>query len=231
MAPNGILVAMMRVLGVVEIDGHGTIVSRAQRVLISALVLDAGRVVASDRLAELVWGASQPENPTGSLHNHISRLRKTLPEGTSISAIGPGYRIDSGAAEIDVAVFMESFQQAGLASVEGRLQTLEHALSQWRGEPYVDLDDSRAAAERSKLIEAQQAMREMRSESLLSVGRPHEAIASLETQRAEDPLRERTVELLMQAYLDSGRKVEALDAYQDIRRTLAEELGLDPSPS
>jgi DNA-binding SARP family transcriptional activator len=79
---------MLRVLGSVEVGDGTTPRSRAQRVIASALVLDAGAVVSADRLAELVWDDDQPADPAGALQSHVSRLRRVLPPGVEVVAEG-----------------------------------------------------------------------------------------------------------------------------------------------
>ena len=221
---------MLRVLGVVEIDGHGTPRSQAQRTMLAALALDAGVVVSRARLAELIWGDDQPENPDASLQNHVSRARKVLGPGMVIAATGTGYRLDVEADRLDTAVFDRRFRQACSSQPAERLEIVDEALDLWRGRPFDDLDDDRADAEVARLEETMLALRELRAESLLAQDRTLEAIGELERQRQEDPLREKVVELLMRAYVQAGRKTDALAAYQSLRTAMVDELGLDPSP-
>ena len=219
---------MLRVLGPVEIDGHGTLRSRAQRVLLGALALDAGHVVSGDRLAELIWGDDQPEHPEASLQSHVSRLRKVLPAELSIESVGDGYRVVAPPHDLDVSIFETGFRRACEQQPEDR--SIDELLALWHGPPFADLDDDRARAEAARLDEMLLALRELRAESLIVKQRTHEAIADLEVQRREAPLRERTVELLMRAHLEAGRKSDALAVYRELRTILIDELGLDPSP-
>ena len=221
---------MLRVLGVVEIDGQGALRSGAQRILLSALALDAGHVVFADRLAELIWRDEQPENPTASLQSHVSRLRKVLPAGISVASAGAGYRLDAQTDMLDVALFDAGFERVCAQPVDDRLDTVEEVSGLWRGEPFAELDDPRATAEAARLHERMAALGELGAESLLVLGRAHEAIAELEAALQNAPLRERLVELLMRAYVAVGRKSDALAAYQDLRGALVEQLGLDPGP-
>lgn len=221
---------MLRVLGGVECDGVEPIASRAQRVVLAALVLGRGTVVANDRLADLVWGDVQPRNPAGSLQNHVSRLRKGLPAGIAVVAQRGGYRLEADDDDLDVAAFEAAFHQPAGEEPSERLGAIDDALALWRGPPYQELDDPTATAEAVRLEEIRSALQELRAEWLLEVGRSHEAIAELEARRLEDPHRERTVELLMRAQVAAGHKTEALDVYRQHRESLADDLGLDPSP-
>jgi predicted ATPase/DNA-binding SARP family transcriptional activator len=223
---------MLSVLGSLELGEGSALRSRAQRVIVAALVLDAGAVVTADRLAELVWGDDQPADASGALQSHVSRLRRLLSAGTEVIAEGSGYLLHAPDDEIDVAQFEDSFQQACRSSDDtSRLMAAETGLALWRGFPYPDLDDTRAAGERVRLVEVHDSLVEFKAESLVRLGRPHEAIGSLEALRVENPLRERAIEWLMRAYVDSGRKTDALDAFKQLRVELVDQTGLDPAPA
>ena len=220
---------MLRVLGAVEIDGSAPIRSRARRTLLAALALDSGASVSIDRLSLLIWGDSGPVNRTASLQNHVSRLRKVLPEAVRIESTGSGYRLDVDDGRLDVVAFESALGRAHERVGADRAQAIDEALSLWRGAPYAELDDERAQAETARLEEMLLAAHEMRAEGLVAEGRSREAIGELERLRLEAPLHERTVRLLMIAQLDAGRKSDALATYRAHRAALVEELGLDPS--
>lgn len=223
---------MIRMLGGTEIDGHGPIRGRAQRILLAALAIELGRTVSTDRLADLIWGNAQPRNPSASLHNHVSRLRKILPSSSDVISDVTGYRLAvAGDSELDVSLFEGHFDLACEASGENRLAALDAGIALWRGRPFADLeDDLDAAAVISRLSERHTAFEEMRAETLLTLGRVREATAELERLRHAHPLRETLAELLMNAHIDGGRKGDALAVYRSLQAALVEQLGLDPSP-
>jgi predicted ATPase/DNA-binding SARP family transcriptional activator len=221
---------MLRVLGAVEIDGGGPIRSKAQRTVLSALALDAGSVVSTDRLCDLIWGDDVPHDPNASLQNHISRLRKVLPETSVIEAIGAGYRLDISETQLDTAAFEASLDRARASAPGDGHAAVDEALALWRGSPFTELDDERAQAEAVRFDELHLAAHELRAELLIAQGRAREAIGGLERQRRQTPLRERTVQLLMVAQLDAGRKSDALATFKQHRAAMIDELGLDPSP-
>ena len=55
-------------------------------------------------------------------------------------------------------------------------------------------------------------------------------VAELGTLVRRNPLRERLRVQLMLALYRSGRQADALNAYHDARRTLVDELGIEPGP-
>lgn len=222
---------MLAVLGPLVLGDGITPRSRAQRIIASALVLDSGAVVSADRLAELVWGDDQPDDAGGALQSHVSRLRRLLPADIEVTAEGSGYLIHVPDDRIDVVRFEASYRRAcDVLDDEDRLNAAEAALALWRGLPYPDLDDLRATAESVRLVEIHDSLTELRAQSLVRLGRPDEAIAGLEALRVDNPLRERTIEWLMRAYVGSGRKVDALAAFRTLRESLIDQTGLDPSP-
>lgn len=222
---------MLCVLGALELADGVTPRSRAQRVIVSALLLDTGAVVTTDRLADLVWGDDQPADRSGALQSHVSRLRRLLPAEVELIAEGTGYLLRVPDDRTDVARFEAGYRDAVVAEHdEDRLRAAGSALALWRGAPYPDLDDTRAAGERARLDEMRGALIELEAATLIRSGRAAEAIGRLEALRADQPLWERTVELLMRAYVNAGRKTDALDVYRALREELVDQKGLDPSP-
>lgn len=211
---------MLRVLGAVEIDGRGPIRSKAQRIVLAALALDAGSVVSSDRLCELIWGDDEPHDPNASLQNHISRLRKVLPDTEVIEATGGGYRLVASETQLDTTAFEAALDRARSAARDDGPQAVAQALALWRGSPFAELDDERAQAEAVRLDELFLAAHELRAEMLIARGHARDAIGGLQRQRMQTPLRERTVQLLMIAQLDAGRKSDALATYKDHREAM-----------
>jgi YVTN family beta-propeller protein len=91
--------------------------------------------------------------------------------------------------------------------------------------------DSFAQSEIGRLDELRLGAVEERIEADLALGRHDEVSSELQRLVVEHPLRERFRGQLMLALYRSGRKAEALRIYDDGRRALAEELGLEPSES
>ena len=230
-------VTLVGVLGPVRLnrpDGSDIrLSSERQRRLLAALALHARRVVETDVLVEMIWGSGDgaaPENPSAAVHTLLARLRKLLPAGVSVMTESHGYRLNVAPAEIDADAFVRHLRTAGAsAQPAAQLAELDSALALWRGRPFVELDHPDAAAEVARLSELRSVAIEQQAEALLTLGRTGEAIATLESLAVAEPLREGTVALLMQALAGDGRQGDALRAYARLRRTLAEELGLEPT--
>jgi YVTN family beta-propeller protein len=119
---------------------------------------------------------------------------------------------------------------AGNAVAAARV--LREALAMWRGPPLADFAyEPFAQAAVAQLEELHLAAIEDRVEADLALGRARELVGELRDLVARHPLRERLRGQLMLALYRSGRQAEALEAYQEFRRSLSEELGLDPGPA
>jgi predicted ATPase/DNA-binding SARP family transcriptional activator len=200
-----------------------------QRRLLALLVLHRGRVVSADAAIDVLWPSRLPRDPVGALQNHVSRLRRLLP-GPVIESVGDGYRLDPAPVEVDcdrlrAAVSRGARDGAALVDVEA-------VLEQWTGRAYPELDDVDAArAEAARLDELRIRAREVRAEGHLARGETDGAVADLTALAGEEPLRERPRALLMAALATTGRRAEALRVYDDFRRRLGDELGIEPSPA
>ena len=220
-------------------DGARPVVVSAprQRVLLAALLLSAGRVVSVDALAEMLWGNELPAGARGALHSAVQRLRSTLgPSGSGlVDTQPPGYLIQIGDGELDVQRF-GVLAARGHAAAEGGLWAeagglLREALGLWRGEPLADVSSQVLRSREVPPLENQrmQALG-VRIDADLHLGRHCEVAAELGQLVVAHPLREHFHAQLMLALYRGGRQADALAAYQDVRRVLAAELGVDPGP-
>jgi DNA-binding SARP family transcriptional activator len=212
-----------------------------QRVLLAVLLVHANQVLGLDRLIQELWGEEPPAQATASLQAYVSNLRRALEPGRAartpprvLVTQPPGYRLVVAPGELDAARF------ASLAAEGHRLleaerpgpaaRALREALGLWRGPALADVaDEPFAQAERQRLEELRLVALEDRLAAELALGGHASATAELEELVGRYPFRERLHGLLMVALYRSGRQAEALGAFQAARRTLAEELGIDPS--
>src|SRR5262245_4255215 len=200
-----------------------------RRALLAALLLRAGEVVPRDELIDALWGEEPPDTARNTLQVYVSQLRKLLPDGL-LETTPSGYRLAVDASGVDVFEF-ESLAQAGrsaltIGDATGAAETLRRALELWHGTP-VDVSQFEAL----RLEEIRLTALEDRIDADLALGRHAQLVGELEGLVAEHPLRERLRGQLMLALYRSGRQADALAVYQRARRTLVEELGIEPGES
>jgi DNA-binding SARP family transcriptional activator/tetratricopeptide (TPR) repeat protein len=206
-----------------------------QRAVLAALLVAANRVVATDDLAEALWGGSWPPSAQVTLQNYVKRLRHALGDAdrSLISTHSRGYQILAGPRELDLLRFRELVAAAHAAGRDGRWQSAAEqagrALELWRGDPLADVD-SELLVHRvvPPLIEMRLQAAEIKADASLRLCRHAEVIDELSQLAAAHPLRERFWGLLMLALYRSGRQADALVAYQRARKVLVEELGAEP---
>ncbi|MEB8341289.1 ATP-binding protein [Streptomyces endophyticus] len=198
------------------------------RALLTALALHAPHTAPTDALIDDVWADDPPADAPAALQALVGRLRRTLGKEAVTSEAG-GYRLAAGRGDIDLYVF-ERLAREGAAALaadapETAAGTLRDALALWRGPALVDLPDHTAATRHE--ARRQDATR-ARVEADLRLGRAVDLVPELRELTTAYPYDEPLHALLIRALRDSGRGADALAAYEEARRTLAEGLGADP---
>jgi len=219
------------ILGPLEVrDGETEIALRGgqQRKLLAILLLHAGEAVSSDRLIDELWDGQPPDTAAKALQGYVSSLRKQLGQET-VETVGSGYRL-TVTEDIDALRFEDLLAEARSLDPAPAAAMLREALALWRGPALADFaydDFARQAIER--LGQLRLTGIERRIDLELALGHHDDLVPELETLVHTYPLRERLRGHLMVALYRSGRQAEALDAYQDARAVLREQLGLEPS--
>ena len=224
-----------RILGPLEaLDGPRPVAlgGRRRRAVLAALLLHPNETLSNERLIDDLWGESPPPNAIKTLQVNVSRLRKALPEGVLVTR-GHGYELCVESEQVDAWRF-ERLLDEGRAELaaerpDGALDALERALALWRGAPLADLAyEPFAQAEIARLSDLRMAAGEQLVDAKLALGRHGEVIGPLERMVEEHPYHERLRAQLMLALYRADRQADALQAYQDARRQLVEELGIEP---
>jgi class 3 adenylate cyclase/DNA-binding SARP family transcriptional activator len=226
-----------RMLGPLEVRLEGRLLrlgGSKQRALLAALLLNANEVMSTERLVEALWGSEPPEAATKTLQVHVSQLRKAIP-GLGLHSRRPGYVLEVGPGQLDLDQFELLVSRGREALTTGdpltAARTLREALALWRGPALSELSATPfTLAEQTRLQELRLAAIEDRVEADLALGRHGTLVGELEALIAANPLRERLRGQLMLTLYRSGRQAEALAAYQDLRRALVDELGIEPTP-
>ena len=228
-------VARVEVLGPIRaLDADGRDVTpdgALQRRLLALLVLRRGHVVSrrcGDRRAVAV---ELPRDPAAALQNHLFRLRRACPTASS-SSIGDGYRLDPRRR----ARRRPARRSAGRRRRDGRTRRRRRRSTRsssagtarrTRSSPTSTTAGPRRLASTSCACGRVEA----RAERRLATGDTDGLVAELTALADAEPLRERPRALLMAALAATGRQVEALRVYDDFRRLLGDELGIEPSPA
>ena len=224
-----------RLLGRFEVEADGVDLTpprRQHRALLALLLLHADEVVATDDCVEALWGERPPETAQTALHGHVSALRKRLgPE--RIETQDPGYLLRLADEDaVDIRRFERLAAEPPADGRVARSEQLKNALALFRGEPLADFRyEGFARQEAARLEELRLVVLEEQIQTELELGRHEDVVLELERLIAEHPLREGLRAQLMLALYRAGRQADALQAFQDARGVLRDELGLDPGPA
>ncbi|WP_432829898.1 ATP-binding protein [Dactylosporangium sp. CA-092794] len=212
----------------VEVGGRPVEVGGARlRALLVRLALEPGRFVPVDRLADALWppgGPAAPADPANAVQSLVSRLRKALGGHPALESGPGGYRLDLRPDDVDAGRFERLVAEGRRAlrsgDPPGAVRSLRAALDLWRGPPAVD----------EAVFARWEELRLSATEDLIEASGPgHGAVAELQELVVAHPLRERLVALLVRALHADGRPAEALAVFEECRRRLADEFGVDPS--
>ncbi|MEU9475210.1 BTAD domain-containing putative transcriptional regulator [Streptomyces sp. NPDC048191] len=213
-------------------DGTAVPVGGARlRALLGVLALRAGRTVPAGVLVDEVWGAEPPADAAGALQALVGRLRRTLGADAVASAEG-GYRLTAAPDDVDLTRFERLTGDGLRALADGdpakAAAVLDDALALWRGPALADLPDHTAEAVRweTRRLDALRA----RHTAALALGHAEQSLPELTALCDEHPLDEPLQALRLRALRDAGRPAQALAAYEDVRRLLADRIGSDPGP-
>jgi len=222
---------------VVDGDTPSLISARKIETVLAVLVIRADQVVTPDQLIAELWGDNPPRRAMAALHVYISESRKFLfREGRPDSPIATqpsGYVLHKGDDEIDFHSFLRFMNQGRASARAGRpaeaANCLERALAQWHGPALGDLHGGPITENFATWVtESRIDCFELLADAQLQLGMHRELVARLYSLTAEHPLRETFYRQLMIALYRSERQAEALNVYQLARRTLQDELGLEP---
>src|SRR4051794_5493371 len=224
-----------RLLGPMEVLAEGVQVALGalkQRALLARLLVTPNRTVRIDHLVADLWGEPAPETAAKMVQIYVSRLRKALPADVLITR-PPGYLVAIDPDTIDIVRF-DRLRRTGRAALDAgdaaaAAERLREALALWRGEALAEFDEPFAVAERGHLDELRLVCLEDRLEADLAQARHAELVGELSAEVARFPLRERLRRQSMLALYRSGRHADALAVFTDYRRTLDDDLGLEPS--
>ncbi|MFY1633847.1 AfsR/SARP family transcriptional regulator [Solwaraspora sp. WMMB335] len=226
-----------RILGPVEVvvDARALPIGRPQeRAVLALLLLDAGRVVPTGRIATALWGDGPPASARTQVQVCVSRIRAALRAaglGDTLSTEAGGYRL-AATGDCDYPEFTALVGRARAAAVAGAsaaaAESLRAGLALWRGEPLTGAAGAFVEAAVTALQADRLAAQELLAEVEIAERRYAAAIELLGPLATAHPLRERLVGLLMLALAGHGQQAQALSLYERTRARLRDELGVAP---
>ncbi|MGW4029155.1 BTAD domain-containing putative transcriptional regulator [Streptomyces sp. NPDC004838] len=244
---GGAPVLQIGLLGTLQVVSDGVHVTPSApkvRQVLALLALRANTTVPLHQLVEELWEERPPSSAATTLQTYIYQLRK-LPGLCDPQQPGPavgarallttpgGYRLSVPRNSLDAQEFTdlaaqgrEAMERGGVAEAADLLQ---RALAVWRGPalsdlapgPIVGIDALRLEEQRYEVLEE-------RIDADLLLGRHHRLISELTALAADNPTREGLHAKLMLSLYRAGRRPDALEVFQRIRRVLTRELGLEP---
>jgi DNA-binding SARP family transcriptional activator len=226
-----------RVLGAVRVEADSRVVKIAaprQRALLALLLLKVNRTVSTSALIDCIWGEAPPQHPESALQIVVCRLRHALgPVSSRLVRDAVGYRIELGPDELDLtraqAHGVEARRAMEAGDPQGAAAAFDAALACWSGDPLADLVgfpfyDGLVRG----LQEIQLELVESRNAAYLRCGRHLELLPDIGLWIEANPWRERLRAHQMVALYRSGRQIEALAAYENLRRLLVTDFGVEP---
>jgi predicted ATPase/DNA-binding SARP family transcriptional activator/tetratricopeptide (TPR) repeat protein len=227
----------VRLLGPIEIVSSTgeriPVPGTKMRGLVAILALDAGSVIAPQRLIDALWG-DQPVQGANTVQVAVSKLRRLLADGGEPDRIvtrPSGYQLDVGRDAVDALRFEALLDQAPGADPAVVAPVLREALDLWRGAALADAPDTAlTGALQARLDELRKVAVEDLVDAELALGQHRRLAPELESLVTAEPLRERRWGQLMRALYGSGQQADALRAFQRARETLVDQMGVEPGP-
>jgi DNA-binding SARP family transcriptional activator len=232
------------ILGSLEVH-HGAAVHRPRgpkvRKMLALLIVRANDVVPMEQLIDELWEGDPPATAMNTVRTHVYHLRQELAQwlgpraAQKLLITGPaGYSLSVGEGQTDVAVFQRicarGSQELRAGQPEAAYESFGAALRLWRGPALADVRQGQVLAAHSREIEELQLhAQEKRIEAAILLGYHREVLPQLRNLVAIHPYNEWLHARLIDALHQSGRRGDALRAFQDVRTVLAHELGLEPS--
>ncbi|MCP3784891.1 NB-ARC domain-containing protein [Micromonospora sp. A3M-1-15] len=210
--------------------------TRQQRLVLALLLARPGGAVSVTELVDLLWPSEPPPSAVNVVHRHVGMLRRRFEPGLPTRAAGSvlirdgaEYRLRIDEASLDLLRFRHLVARAGGGSGEPAVELYREALALWRDRcasdlradgpahpEFVAVDGERAAAVRAA------------TDAALRAGRVHTVLPAIRLAAEHEPLDEALRARLLLALAADGRRAEALAAYADVERRLADELGIRP---
>ncbi len=203
---------------------------RRQRAVLEVLLVEANRPVRVERLIDELWPEEPPKTARNSVQRFVADVRAALgAHRDRLETTTDGYRLVLEAGELDLDAVHELRRQAKSADPAEASSALGEALAH-----FGDLAEDGALTPSGRLArlrhqELRLKITEEWVESELARDGGSEAMDAIDDLARRYPYREQFWSQLMRALDAQGRRVDALRAYETLRRNLADDIGVQPS--
>jgi DNA-binding SARP family transcriptional activator len=206
-----------------------------RRAVLGMLALHQGIAVHRETFIDALWDGDPPATAALLIQSHIRQLRRLLgpgQTGSPVRTVGASYLLDVAASELDVVEFGGLASRADDARAVGEYrmacELYARALDLWRGEPLADVEVLRGHPAVIGLAQRRAQVVLKYAEAASASGWHELVLPSLYELTHREPLNERAHARLMIALAGDGQQAAAFGVYENVRRRLAAQLGVDP---
>ncbi|MFI6820505.1 tetratricopeptide repeat protein [Micromonospora sp. NPDC050187] len=209
------------------------------RVVLGRLALTPNTAVSRDELVHLLWGEEPPPSAVNLVQTYVSRLRRILePQRTAgarpetLTLGSGGYRLTVTTEQLDLLAWrgLVTAARAADAEPDAALALLDRAALIWLGSPVADIPELRDDPLVTGLREEQIGATILAARLAVGLTCGDQMLPRLRELARHHPLHEPLQACLVVTLAAAGQQAAALGAYEEIRRRLADELGIDPGP-
>jgi DNA-binding SARP family transcriptional activator len=208
-----------------------TLSAKKSQALLAYLAVKPAQRVSRDKMANLLWSSTGPEQARQSLRQLLSTLRKEL------STISPDQKIlieESDFLGVDGATVIADVAEFEALLATGTEEALAQATALYRGD-FLDgftiteeRFDQWVLGERDRLRRAALRAHTYLIELQAKRDAIDDAISTAQSALRIDPIQEAMCRTLMRLYMQSGDLAAALQQFDSCARTLKRELGVEP---
>lgn len=211
--------------------------------VLALLLMRANRAVQTESLINELWGDEPPRSALTTIQTYVYQLRRLIEreglgdgaDGNMLITQSPGYILRLRPGQVDLDSFAElrrtgraHFMRRNFAEASANLRA---ALALWTENALANVKlGPQLTAHVVDLQEQRRTALQMAIEAELELGMHRELVGELRSTVAQYPLDEWFHQRLMQVLDRCGRRSDALGVYHHLRRTIGDELGIDPSP-
>ncbi|MET9342209.1 AfsR/SARP family transcriptional regulator [Nonomuraea sp. NPDC003804] len=208
--------------------------ARLRQVLSLLLLQGNNQAVPLDALVDELWGERTPKTAVTTAQTYVYRLRTLLGRARLVTT-PHGYLLRAEEDTVDATLFHRRLDEGHRLLEEGdretAARTFRQALDLWTGAALATVAQGRALQAHAVFLEEKRLHAyELVIQTELELGLHRQLVGELRGLVTTHPLNEWFHAQLITALHRSGRRSEALLAYEHLRAVLDSELGVDPSP-